>query len=101
MIRELDCKNFDEAIIGKAVVDFYQSDCTTCEKFAPVFEKIAEIDQTHRFFKVNLDEDLTLAKRYALSHIPAVLIFENGEKVKETSGYLSEEQLAEFIGGAQ
>ncbi len=97
MYREVDSLTFDEEIKKDCIVDFYTSICPSCEKFAPVFEEKAKSVSSHKFLKVNLDDDTTLAERYGISHVPTIIKFSNGEPIKTAIGYMDEKQLDEFI----
>ncbi len=97
MLVSADKNNFDEYIKNPCVVDFYTSDCPSCEKFIPVFEEVSGMHDNYTFVKVNLDDDLTLAERYGIAHIPAIMKFENAEVVKNATGYMDVETFKEFI----
>ncbi len=97
MLVNADKNNFDEFIEKSCLVDFYTSDCPSCEKFIPVFEKVSSMYDKYTFVKVNLDDDLTLAEKYGISHIPAIMKFENKEVVKSATGYMDIDAFKEFI----
>ncbi len=97
MLVIADKNNFDEYIEKPCLVDFFTSDCPSCEKFMPVFEEVSKMYDNYTFVKVNLDDDLTLAERYGLVHIPAIMKFENKEVVKNTTGYMDVETFKGFI----
>lgn len=97
MLVHADKTTFDEHIKSIAVADFFTTGCPICEKLAPIFESMARIRGDISFLKVNLDEDITLAERYAISHVPAVMLFSNGELVRSKVGYMDSAELAAFI----
>jgi len=70
MIKELNKHIFTEQVIGISIVDFFTPDCPTCGKLSSVFEKVSEQKTDVNFFKVDLDEDITLAERFSIDHIP-------------------------------
>lgn len=101
MIIQTDKSTFDSHIKSPCVVDFYTSGCPSCEKFAPVFEQAAPQHSDYKFVKVNLDDDITLAERYGITHIPTVMKFIEGEPVETAIGYLDDVELSRFIDGEE
>ncbi len=88
---------FDEQIKNPCIVDFYTSGCPVCEKLAPVFEDFSEHCDEIDFFKVNLDEDITLAERYGIDHVPTLILFIEGKPANVHTGFLDIEGIAAFI----
>ncbi len=97
MYREIDKATFDKEIEKPCIVDFYTSFCPICEKFAPVFEEKANSESKYTFLKVNLDDDITLAERYGISHVPTIIKFVEGEVSKTFTGFMNSEDFDEFI----
>ena len=99
MVKEVNQKEFDELLqSGKAVVcDFWASWCGPCRMLAPVMEAVAEEFTEAEFVKVNVDENEELARRYGVTSIPFVAIFEDGNMKARSVGYLPEEQMKEFV----
>ncbi len=97
MLVSVDKNNFDEYIEKPCIADFYTSDCPSCEKFLPVFEAVSKEYENYTFLKVNLDDDISLAERFGIQHIPTILKFENKEVVKSVTGYMDVETFKEFI----
>lgn len=96
MTIETDKTLFDEQIMAPCVVDFYTSGCPVCEKLSPVFEELSMEYNDLAFYKVNLDEDITLAERYGIDHVPALMLFKDGQAVKTNVGFLDKEGFAAF-----
>ena len=97
MTVHTDKNKFDKQIRKPCVVDFYTTGCPNCAKLAEVFEEVSEEFENIAFYKVNLDEDLTLAERYGLRYVPTLMLFNGGELIAEHTGYLSAEELTAFI----
>ena len=61
-------------------------------------EEVAnELDGKIKVGKVNVDEEMELAMGHKIASIPTLLLFENGEIKKKSLGYLTKDQLLDFI----
>ena len=80
------------------LVDFWATWCGPCKMLAPVLEDIAaEYEGKIKVGKINVDEEPDLAVKYHVMSIPMLLLFKDGERVKQTIGYKTKEQLVEFL----
>ncbi len=82
-------ENFDEIALGSEepiLVDFWASWCGPCMMLSPIVEQLSE---THKVGKVNVDEQMDLARRYGISSIPSLLVFKGGKLVNQSLGYQS------------
>lgn len=89
-------KDFNALIEKKAVVDFFATWCGPCKMFGPTFEKMA-VEYDFNFVKLDVDEHAEIAREYGVMSIPTVILFENGKEVKRNIGFMSEEDLKEFL----
>lgn len=81
------------------LVDFWAEWCGPCRMLAPVLEEVAEAREADLAVgKVNVDEEPELAARFGIISIPTLILFDGGEPVKKTIGYLSRPELEEFLG---
>lgn len=86
--------NFDSEIsAGSVLVDFWAPWCGPCRMLAPVLEEIASEKHNLKIVKVNVDDEPELASRFGIVSIPTLILFENGEVVTKTSGYMEKEDL--------
>ena len=81
-------KNFEEKTKkGIVVVDFFANWCGPCKMMAPVLEQIAkELDGKATFYKVDVDQDEDLARKFGVMMIPTIVILENGEQREKHIG---------------
>lgn len=89
-------KDFNKLIENEAVVDFYANWCGPCKMFAPVFEEVANENNTN-FIKVDVDKASEIAREYGVMSIPTIIHFKNGQEIKRYTGFMSKENLLEFI----
>ena len=89
-------EDFNEIIKNKVLVDFYADWCGPCKMLAMEIEKVAsEIDID--IVKVNVDEEEEIARKYGVMSIPTLILFENGQELKKTIGFMSKDKIKEFI----
>lgn len=94
MAQMLNNDNFNTSIeSGVCVVDFFATWCGPCKMLAPVFEELSgEMDGVN-FFKVDVDQALDVARRYAITTVPTMIIFKDGEAVDKMVGFLPKEHI--------
>ena len=94
MIKYLEKDNFEEELKNKKVlVDFYADWCGPCRMMGSVLDNIEDID----VLKVNVDKFSSLSQKYGIMSIPNLILFDDGNIVKNHIGFMSEDELKEFI----
>ena len=89
-------KDFNKLIETTAVVDFYATWCGPCKMFSPIFEEVSK-EQDINFVKIEINNHSDIARQYGVMSIPTIILFKNGEEIKRHTGFISKEQLIEFI----
>jgi thioredoxin 1 len=99
---DLTDQNFEETIgSGTTLVDFWAPWCGPCMMQGPIVEKVAErVDGKARVAKVNVEEGQQTAGQYSIRSIPTLIIFKDGEPVRNFVGVQSEDELVAAIEGA-
>lgn len=101
MIDEIYQEEFTEKVINSpniVVVDFFANWCGPCKMLSPVLEELESQNFDVDFFKVNIDENPSLADNFEVRTIPNVVIFKNGQVVDRSIGFKTAEQIQEIIG---
>ncbi|MEU7003332.1 thioredoxin [Nonomuraea sp. NPDC046570] len=96
----LTAENFDEQVLraGEPIlVDFWAEWCPPCRMVVPVLEQI-EAEHGLAIGKLNTDEHPELMARYGVMSLPTLLLFENGEPVRQVVGAKPKRLLAGELG---
>lgn len=97
MIIQANKETFHQHIESQAIVDFFTSGCPSCEKFAPIFEREANENNDYKFVQVDLDDDITLAEQYGITHVPTIIKFVGGKPVQIVEGGMEQAAFTQFI----
>ncbi len=76
----------------KVLVVFSATWCGPCKMITPTLEEIDTID----IYKIDVDENVDLAKEYKVFSVPSILLFKNDKLIAKTGGILSKEEIEEF-----
>ena len=80
------------------LLDFWATWCGPCQMQAPIFHAFAEKHaDTAVFGKVNVDEQMELAREFAVASIPTILVIKNGEVAYRAVGLQNEEELQKAL----
>ena len=99
-IIDLTKENF-QAEITKAdkpiLVDFWAVWCGPCQMMAPILHELEAEMPDVQIGKVNVDEQMDLARQFRVVSIPTLIIFKNGQEVQRMVGVTSKEELKDAL----
>lgn len=93
MIKYLEDNDLDSKLKDKKIlVDFYADWCGPCKMLGTILE---EMD--FPILKINVDKFPELVRKYGVMSIPTIILFDNGKEIKKNIGFLSKNELEEFL----
>ena len=97
----LTSQNFETEVLQSekpVLVDFWATWCGPCQMQAPIFHTFAEKNaDTAVFGKVNVDEQMELAREFEVASIPTILVIKNGEVAYRAVGLQTEDELQKAL----
>lgn len=84
------------------LVDFWATWCGPCARIAPVLEELSvELEGKIEIVKLDVDVNPTTAREYHVMSIPTMILFKDGQPVRQMTGASSKariiKELSEFI----
>ena len=92
-------QTFDADVIKSSIpvlVDFWAVWCGPCRMQDPILHELEkEYDDKIKIAKLNVDENPQTAANFGIMSIPTLMLFKNGQIVKQMIGVQSKEKLME------
>jgi thioredoxin 1 len=92
LLKETDFK--DTIKEGLWLVDFSASWCGPCRMLEP---NLDELSKEFNVLKIDIDQFRNLTDSFNIMSVPTMILFDNGEVVKQDVGYKSLDELKEFV----
>ena len=98
-VEELQDSNFEtQTAQGVVLVYFWAPWCGPCRTQGPIVEKVAaQLGDTVKVAKVNVDHAPQTARKFEISSIPTLVILKNGVSVKRFEGVTQADALITAI----
>lgn len=102
MTHELNDTNFETTIEkGVTLVDFHAPWCGPCRMQTPVLERVgAKIGEKAMIASVNVDNHPMVAAKFGIRSIPTLILFSDGQPMKQFVGLQSENTLVSALNEA-
>ena len=100
MAKKITTSEFENEVLnakGTVLVDFFATWCGPCKMLAPHLDELSAKNPDVKIVKIDVDEETPLAIKYGVASIPTLLLFKDGEKVNQTLGYQTLDQLEKFV----
>jgi thioredoxin 1 len=100
-VKEFTDGNFEAEVLKSTepvLVDFWAEWCMPCKMLAPTIEKIAnDYAGKVKVGKVDTDANRDVAMKFAISAIPTVILFKNGQVAQKFVGLRQERDFKEAL----
>lgn len=99
-VHPLDKNNFHsiEKEEKMAIVDFSaDSWCAPCKVLSPVYEELSKEITKAKFYKIDVDKEPELTRKFDIMSVPTIIIFKKGKEIARINGYPGKEKLKDVI----
>jgi len=93
-VVEVTDQTFEEEVLKSDLpteLDFWAPWCAPCMMVSPIYDKLSEQYDNFKFCKINVDENVEIARQYEVTSIPMQMFFMDGEKVDDLLGAVPEQ----------
>ena len=101
---ELTESDFNKVVLQSKVpvmVDFWRASCVPCKMMAPSLDELAnEYSGKVMIAKVNVEENVQLARQYEVMNLPTLAVFKNGKLMTKLFGFRQKPELKKTLDGA-
>lgn len=82
---------------GLIVIDLWASWCGPCRMLAPIVEELEREMPDVKFCKINVDEQMELARQFKVESIPMIALVKDNTFLDMSIGYVPKATLEGFI----
>lgn len=101
MVIDLDAQKYRELVtssVKPVVVQVWAAWCGPCNYFKPIIDSIAaEYEDDITVARLNIDEEMEVARELNIMDIPTVVVFVNGRQDKVIVGAHEKEDMVSFL----
>jgi thioredoxin 1 len=98
---EITTDNFEAEVINSplpVLLKFGASWCTRCRALDMILNQVTpNYEGKIKFAKLDVDNEDALREKYQVASVPALILFKNGEVVRQKTGTMSRQQAVDFL----
>ena len=86
---KINQENFQDEVMNSdkpVLLDFWAPWCGPCKMVLPLVEEIAEENPDIKVGKINVDEEMALAKQFRVMSISTLVVIKDGQVVTRSTG---------------
>lgn len=98
IVHDFDVNNLNDLVKnGVVLIDFYADWCGPCKMLSPELETIANENKNITIYKINVDNNPDIARKYGVMSIPTLVLYKDGNLEKKTMGFMPSDAILEWI----
>ena len=101
MATQITTSEFQEKVLNAStpvLVDFFATWCGPCKMMSPVVDELVQdIAGSAAVYKVDVDQEMSLAQQFNIMSVPTMIVFKNGQPVQQFVGVQPKQTLASAL----
>lgn len=79
------------------LLDFWAPWCGPCQTVLPLVDEIAREREDIKVAKVNVDEEMKLARQFKVMGIPTLVVMKGGEVINRSTGVKNKDEILAML----
>lgn len=101
MIKIINSNEFEREVLNNpkvVLLDFYGSWCMPCKMLSSILDDVnKKLGDKLDIVKVDVDDNMELAREYGVLTVPTMLVIIGGEEVEKVVGFRQEKQVLDLV----